>query len=364
MKKQLSIIASALVLTSSAVYADSKNVDEAFKNGKVSGDISVHTQSWDNGAGNKDAGFTAGTIGVNYSTDSVNGISANAGFRAGHKFGEKENDDYKGDFEQNSVMNVANISYSNDLVSVTAGRQEIDLEWLGDFNEAIVVATTAIPSTTLVAGYTSRQAAVGGDELKKFADVTKDGAYVVDAKFEGVENTVLNPYFYSAKDVADFYGIKADFDTDAFGVTAHYATSNEKVANAKDGSIMHFEARAAVAGFAFAAGYIDTDKDAGVASISAFGDNVDPTEELGDYVYAANTSTIYASAAYTIADVELSALYAQAENDTTNKEDSEVTVGAAYGITDSLSADVMYTDLSLDSDVDKSKLVANLTFEF
>ena len=145
MKKQLSIIASALVLTSSAVYADSKNVDEAFKNGTVSGDISIHNQSWDNGTGNKDSGFTAGTIGVNYSTDSVNGISANVGFRAGHKFGEKENDDYKGDFEQNSVMNVANISFSNDVVSVTAGRQEIDLEWLGDFNEAIVVATTAIP---------------------------------------------------------------------------------------------------------------------------------------------------------------------------------------------------------------------------
>lgn len=363
MKKQLSIIASALVLTSSAVYADSKNIDEAFKNGKVSGDISVHTQSTDtdNAA---DAGFTAGTIGVNYSTDSVNGFTANAGFRAGHKFGEKENDDYKGDFKQNSVMNIANISYSNDLVSVTAGRQEIDLEWLGDFNEAIVVATTAIPSTTLVAGYTNRIAAVGNDEIAKFEDISTDGAYVVDAKFEGVENTVLNPYFYSNKDLADFYGIKADFDTDVFGVTAHYAASNEKVANAKDGSIMHFEARAAVAGFAFAAGYIDTDKDAGIASLATLGDNIDPTEELGDYVYAANTSTIYASAAYTIADVELSALYAQADNDAKNEEDKEITVGAAYGITDSLSADVMYTDLSLESDNDYSKLVANLTFEF
>jgi len=360
--KKLSIIASALVLSSAAYAANS--VDEAFKNGTVSGDVSVHHQSWDNGTGNKDSGFTAGTFGLNYSTADFNGFTVNAGFRAAHKFGEEENDNFKGDFESNSTMNVANISYANDLVSVTVGRQEIDLEWLGDFNEAVVLATTAIPNTTLVAGYTTRQAAVGNDELKKFADVTKDGAYVVDAKYEGIENVMLNPYFYSAKDVADFYGLKAEYNNDVFGVTGHYATSSEKAANAKDGSIAHAEARTAFAGLELAAGYITTDKDAGVASISAFGDNIDPTEELGDYVYAANTDTMYVSAAYEVAGIGLSALYANADNDTTNKTDKELTVGASYGITDSLSAELMYIDLSLESDVDKSKTVANLTYEF
>lgn len=360
--KKLSIIASALVLTSAAYAANS--VDEAFKNGKVSGDISVHHQAWDNGNGNADSGFTAGTFGLNYSTDSFNGFTVNAGLRAAHKFGEEENDNFKGDFEENSTMNVANISYANDMVSVTIGRQEIDLEWLGDFNEAVVVATSAIPNTTLVAGYTTRQAAVGNDELKKFADVTKDGAYVVDAKYEGISNVVLNPYYYSAKDVADFYGIKADFDTDMFGLTGHYATSSEKVAGKEDGSIMHVEARTAFAGLELAAGYVDTDKDAGTGSINAFGDNIDPTEELGDYVYAANTSTMYVTAGYEVAGIGLSALYASADNDTTNKTDKEFTVGAGYGITDSLSAELMYIDLSLESDTDKNKLVANLTYEF
>jgi len=360
--KKLSIIASALVLSASASFA-ANSVDEAFKNGKVSGDISVHHQSWDNGS-QPDSGFTAGTIGLNYSTDSFNGFTLNTGFRAGHEFAEEQDGDFDGDFEQNSVMNVANISYSNDVVSLTVGRQEIDLEWLGDFNEAVVLATTAIPNTTLVAGYTTRQAAVGGDELKKFADVTKDGAYVIDAKFEGISNVMLNPYYYSAEDVANFYGLKAEYNTDTFGFTAHHATSSEKAAGQKDGSISHVEARAAISGLELSAGYITTDKDAGVASISAFGDNIDPTEELGDYVYAADTKTIYATAGYEVAGIGLSALYAVADNSATNKEDKELTVGASYGFTNSFSGELMYIDLDTESAEDKSKLVANLTYEF
>ncbi|MGA1932477.1 Opr family porin [Arcobacter sp. YIC-464] len=361
--KKLSIIASTLVLSCAAYAAN--NVDEAFKNGKVSGDVSVHHQSENKTAGTNDSGFTAGSIGLNYETDSLNGFKLNAGFRANHEFSEKEAGDYEGEFENDAVINTANIEYSNDFLTVKVGRQEIDLEWLGDFNEAVVISSSKlIPNTTLVAGYTTRQAAVGVDENKKFADVTKDGAYVIDAKFNGIENVMLNPYYYSAEDVANFYGLKATYETDVFGVTAHYATSSEKVAGQEDGSIAHLEASTKIAGLSLAAGYITTDKDAGVASISAFGDNIDPTEELGDYVYAKDTNTVYATAGYTISDVELSALYAIADNDSSNKEDKELTIAAAYSFTENLAADITYTDLSLESNNDKSKVAVNLAYSF
>ncbi|MGP2657066.1 Opr family porin [Malaciobacter sp. WC5094] len=361
--KKLSIIASALVLTSAAYAANS--VDEAFKNGSFSGEITAHHQSWDNGTGEKDSGFTAGTFDLNYETDSLNGFKLNTGFRANHEFSEKESGDYEGDFENNAVMHTANIEFSNDFLTIKAGRQEIDLEWLGDYNEAVVISSSKlIPNTTLVAGYTTRQSAVGADESKKFADVTKDGAYVIDAKFNGIENVVLNPYFYSAQDVANFYGLKATYETDMFGLTAHYAQSSEDAANTEDGEVLHFEASANLAGFSLAAGYIQAGEDNGLGSIAAFGDNIDPTEELGDYVYATDASTVYATAGYTISDVELSALYAVADNDTTNKEDKEFTFGAAYSFTENLAADIMYTDLSLESDKDKSKVAVNLAYSF
>ncbi len=166
MKKQLSIIASTLVLSSSAVYAESNSIDKAFESGSVSGDITVHNYTFDKGS--TDEGFTAGSIGLNYETDTFNGFKVEAGFRANHKFSQKEDGDYEGAFANDAIMNIANISYSTDDFSVKIGRQEIDLEWLGDYNEAVVASTSIIPNTTLVAGYTNRIAAVAEDESTNF----------------------------------------------------------------------------------------------------------------------------------------------------------------------------------------------------
>lgn len=356
MKKQISIIASAAVLTTAA-FADSNSIDDAFKNGSVSGDFSAHYQSSEEG--NADSGFSVGTAGLNYSTDSFNGISLNTGFRASHVFTEENDGDADGDIATNAVMNVFNVQYSNDMVDVVVGRQEIDLEWLGDYNEAAVVAVKAIPNTTLVAGYTKRQAVAGNDEITEFNKVGTEGAYVVDAKVEAIKGLVVNPYFYSIEDAADFYGLKVDFDTDAFGVTGHYAKSSEDAG--QDGKITHVEARTAVSGLSLAAGYIKAGDDNGVGSMDAAGDNIDPTEELG--AYDAGSKTLYATAGYEVSGVELSALYAQADRANDDK-DKEITVGAAYGITDSLSAEVLYTDVSKDSADDLSKLVINMAYEF
>ena len=360
MKKQLSILTSALVLSSSAVLADSNSLEKAFENSNVSGDISVHNQTWNNDSSN-DAGFTAGSIGLNYETDTFNGFKVEAGFRANHEFSEKEDGDYEAEFENDAIMNIANISYSTDNFSVKIGRQEIDLEWLGDYNEAIVASTSIIPNTALVAGYTNRIAAIAQDESKNFEDIGNDGAYVIDAKFEGIKNTVLNPYYYSAEDIASFYGLKADYDSDIVGLTAHYAASNEDVSTEEDGNILHLEARTNLNGLDLALGYIKTDKDGAIGSLDTLGDNIDPTEELG--VYGNDEKTIYTTASYTISDVELSALYAQVDRANSNK-DKEITLGAAYSFNKSISADVMYTDISKDSDDDQSKLAMNLVYSF
>lgn len=364
MKKQLSIITSAILLSTSTVYADSYSVEEAFKNGQVSGDISAHYQKTDK-TDEKDSGFSAATIGLNYKTDSINGFALEAGFRANHQLTEEENGDYEGEFKNNSLMTLANISYSNEMITVIAGRQEIDLEWIGDYNEAIVAALTPSENITMVAAYSTRQAASGVDESGDFEDITDDGAYVLDAKYEALEGLVINPYFYSAKDAVDFYGLKTDFDSDMFGLTAHYAkSSTDKILkdedgnHIEDGSVKHFEARTSLVGVDLALGYINTNKK-GIGAMDSFGDNIDPTEELGAYDYE---DTYYGAIAYTIADVELSALYAQGEK--TSIKDKEITLGAGYSFTDNLSAEILYTDLSLESNKDYSKLAATVSYAF
>ena len=364
MKKQLSIITSAIILSTSAVYADSNSIEDAFKNGQVSGDISAHYQKTDK-TNEKNSGFSAATIGVNYKTDSLNGFALEAGFRANHELTEEENGDYDGEFKNNSLMTLANISYSNEILTVIAGRQEIDLEWIGDYNEAIVAALTPSENITVVAAYSTRQAAAGVDESGDFEDVTDDGAFVLDGKYQVSDELVINPYFYSAKDAVDFYGLKADFDTDIFGLTAHYAKSStdsklkdEDGNHIENGSIKHFEARTSLIGVDLALGYINTNKK-GIGAMDSFGDNIDPTEELGAYDYE---DTYYGAIAYNIADIELSALYAQAEN--TSKTDKEITLGVAYSFTDNLSAELVYTDLSLESASDYNKVATTVSYAF
>lgn len=362
MKKQLSLIACVAIM-STAAFAESSSIDEAFKNGTVSGDITLHYQ--ENNNKGDDFGFSAGSIGLNYKTDSINGFSLEVGARANHQFSEVENGDYAGEFANDAVLNLVNVQYENDIVSIVLGRQEIDLEWLGDYNEAVLVSSNAIENLTLTAAYTDRQASVGNDESSDFEEPTEDGAYVLDAKFE-ISSFVINPYFYSAPDAVDFYGVKADFDTDMFGLTAHYAQSNvDSSQNTEDGSVLNLEGRLNIAGFELAAGYISTDKDGGLGMMDSYGDNIDPTEEIGDAVYAEDAETFYASVAYAIGDLSLGTSYAQAEYTNDNAKDKEWTLSAAYAISESLSADLLYVDVSADdSDNDYERVVANITYSF
>ena len=174
-------------------------------------------------------------------------------------------------------MTEAYIKYTMDGLAVSAGRQAIDLEWMGDYHEAVVTAITAIPDTTVVLGYSQRKAESGIDVSEDFSEFNDDeGAYVLDVKYTGVKTFEFNPYAYSVPNVANWYGLKNTFTTDMFGAIAHYAASNEDVISVEDGSIGHLELNTTIEDFTAAAGYIRTDKDNGAGSMDTVGDNISP----------------------------------------------------------------------------------------
>ncbi|PPK57480.1 porin-like protein [Malaciobacter marinus] len=382
MKRQLSLIASVAILSASSVYADSNSIDEAFKNGKISGDVSVHYETWDRNGGEEDSSFSTPSIGLKFETDSFKGFSAAVGFRGNTQTSEKNHNDYEDTMVEDGSVTEAYIHYENDIFALRAGRQEIDLEWLGDYNDAIVGILKAIPYTTLTAGYTNRQAEITLDTHDKFSRFRKDGtnkdnpAFVIDAKVEPLKGLVFNPYFYTADDIADYYGLKADYDTDLFGLTAHYAASNEDnpkgADKMEDGSIYNLEGRLNIDSFALKAGYIKTDSDGAIGSMDSLGDNIDPTEELGDAVYGTDAKSYYFGVGYTYKALELSALYTHADHDVNSKsvDDKEIALAAAYAFTEQLGAELIYSDANIDknSDLndgeDYNKFVANITYSF
>jgi hypothetical protein len=359
MRNKLSLAVCGLVLSSSVAFAadteEVKTIDAAFKNGTASGSLALYGEKHDFKSDKADSGFGNGNATVAFETASLYGFTAKAEFKGNLYLGEIEKDDREigAPFENNALMTEAYVKYTNDAFFVSAGRQAIDLEWLGDYNESVVAGITAIPDTVVVLGWTQRKAESGIDLSENFYDINDNkGVYVADLKYDGLDSVEFNPYAYSAPDAVDFYGLKTTITADYFGVIAHYAVSSEETQD--DGSIGHFELNTTLAGVSAAVGYIKTDKDGGAGNMDVAGDNISPFD-TGYSTYDPDAKTIYGSLGYTIANVELGALYGETKYGSDFKE-KELNLTAAYPITESLTTSILYGDVNADEaegDADK-----------
>jgi len=366
--KKIYISAIAAVILSTGAMAQSNNIKEAFANGKVSGDITLYGESTSKKGNNKNSGYAMGSIGVGYETDSLNGFKGAVAFRANHEFTEKEKGDYSDGTDPEAALSTANISYANDYATIIAGRQEIDLEWMSDFHEAVVGIITAIPDTTLVIGHSTRFMAVDNDgaleKIQHIEDITgvksNNGASVLDIKYEGIKNTVINPYFMNAKDVFSAYGLKVNTSIAGIDLTAHYAETNENSINGvtnKDGAITHLEIGTTVADISLAAGYITTDKNGAIGSLDTLGDNIDPFEDGGD-VYGEDADTYYITAGTEISSIELNAFYGKTNSGISNDKNSEIFMTIGNEVATNLNLELLVSSVNAEDTNDDTKKVA------
>lgn len=369
--KKISLIAASLLLAGNVAANDS--LESAIKAGTFSGDVTLYGERVNKSGNNADSGFTMGSINIAYETGDFHGFKASVGARANHDFSEKnDGEDYNDDSagkEPKSLLHTFNLSYANDFGSLTVGRQEIDLEWMTDFHEAAVLAITAVPNTTIVIGHSERKAAADADAaLEKFEDIGEHGAQVVDVKFEGIDNLLLNPYYYNANDIASWVGMKADFNTDMFGATANYAKSSEDTQ--ADADIIAVEGRLNVAGFGFGVGYVATDDTVGAGSMTTLGDTPNnPFDRIaggdGEKVYDVDARTTYASVNYEVAGVGLTAVYGETKYGAADDKHKELDLVAEYGINDNLTVAALYVGADAqDSDNDYDKFTLTLEYTF
>ena len=368
--KKVSLVVSGLILSSTMTFA-ADTIDSAFKEGKVTGSLGIYGQKVEVKNFEPDFGYANANATLGYETASFYGISAKAEFKGNLKLGEVEKGDYKSEdaFQNTALMTEAYLKYANEMIALKAGRQAVDLEWMGDYQQAVIAEITAIADTTIVLGYSQRKAESGIDLSEDFDKFNENkGAYVADIKYAGFAGVEFNPYFYSAPDMADWFGLKTTFSADNFGLIAHYAATNEdsnKNGQLEDGTIGHVELNTKIEDFTAAVGYIKTYKDGGAGSMAEIGDNISPFED-GNYVYEIDAKTIYGSLGYTIADIELGALYGQTKFERDYKE-KELNLTVAYSFTDSLEASVLYADIKADKDygdLDYNKILASVEYSF
>ncbi len=362
--KKIILSTTTIALLGTNILADDK-INDIFTDGKFSGDITFYSEHQNNKGTNADTGFDMGSIGLNYETASFNNFKASVGFRANKDFYEKGSDDYSDGSDPRSIFGVANISYEDDNFAVIAGRQEIDLEWIGDFHYALLAVIKNIPNTTLTVGHTDKFMKANSDEaLVKIKETNgNDGVCFADVKYDGIENFIINPYYYNADDLANWYGAKIDYDNDMFGLTGHYAKSSEEVANTADGSIFHFEARGSIEKLNLNAGYIETDNDGEIGAMDTIGDNINPLKD-GNQVYELNADTSYLSASYEINDFSLNLIYGTTDYAENSKE-KELNAGIDYSINDNISLSALYVDVDAQTNTDDyDKFLFTATYSF
>ncbi|WP_121627436.1 Opr family porin [Poseidonibacter antarcticus] len=365
MKKQLSLITSGLILSSSLAFG-ANSFEEALKSGTVNGSLEMYGIKTDNKGGNKDTGFISGTVGLSYETDSFKGFSAKVGFIGAHVFDDKN--DGAEEVEGKALMNVANIKYETEGFLIKAGRQNVNLEWMTDYHEAVIAEITSIPNTSILLGYSDKIALADADELSEtFEEVNgSKGIYVADVIYQGISDLDLNPYYYTAPDMGDLYGMKVAYYFDDVELSAQYAKSKEDTASGyKDGSIAHVNIDTSLMGVNLSAGYVKTDKDGTGSIISELelGDNISPFED-GNYIYDEDARTVYGSASYSIDDIAFGALYGETKY--ADEKEKELNLSAEIEIVeDVIELEALFVKVDAqNSDDDYNKFILEVEYSF
>ncbi|GHV07887.1 hypothetical protein AGMMS50229_15410 [Campylobacterota bacterium] len=255
------------------------------------------------------------SVAIGYESGKIyDGLGFNLGARVNRKLNEGHTGEWAGygyDTTNNfdsAVFHTANLTYSDDVITAVAGRQEINLEWMSDYHEAAVGILSVSDAIKVIVGYTWKYAESDYDGDAGFADVNK-GAGVVDVPITFGEVTI-EPWLYYIPDISNWLGGKIGFANDSFGISAAYTISqNDSDFSNEDGTVLHINANASFeGGFSVQAGYAQIDKDGGAGSLGAVGDNVNPFED-GNYFLEQDTSTIYIGVGYEQDAFSISALY-------------------------------------------------------
>jgi hypothetical protein len=380
MRKFTKLATISLFAASSIFAADT--LEDAFKGGTTTGELSVYGVSTDNKTA-KDSGYTVGSMYLNYSTAELNGFKATLGARANHLFNEKEADDYWGGAEHvNAVVTEANISYANDMVTIIAGRQPIDLEWISDYHDAVVGVLT-YDKLTAIAGVTNRIMAADPDAaLTKMGDILdKDGkktqAAVLDLSYAINDNLSVGAYYMDAQDLFSAVGGSVTGSVDALTATAKYAQTSEDVSGTEDGKIYALDLSYAIGEIAtIGGGYIKTGKKNGAGSIAALGDNISPFEDgnkvygLDDDANATDAKTWYLNASTEVAGFGLGALYGETKyinqnNGDAREKEKELNLFIDKEVYKNLTASVIYADVKTHDKDDKYNYASlQLTYSF
>ncbi|HEX5330409.1 OprD family outer membrane porin [Sulfuricurvum sp.] len=349
------------------------SIEEAFKSGKVSGQLRGAYVSQDNAVDTDTYGTSLGGQ-LKYESGEWNNlkvgvsayISQKIGFVTGDvDQGKANNDLFANNAKSYAYVGEAYVDYSANDFSLRVGRQLIDTP-LADTDdirmhpntfEAAIATYSGFDKTTLVAGYVKRFAGYdSGDDISEFKrldGVDSKGAAVLGVVNESIENLAVQGWYYGIDNMANVVYADAIYSlplSESMGLelSAQAANFSEKQTSTIDGTVYGVGAALNVGALTLGAAYNKASNDDGKIIVNGFGGGpyftsmeewtIDSMEDARAYQLSAELDLADAG----IEGLKLSALYGTFKSVPADVKVKETDFIAAYEISEALMAEMSY----------------------
>lgn len=338
---KLSLAAIAVVGLSTSSFG-SDTLADAFKEGKISGELKAFY--WDrdrNPALSGDSIFNTGLM-LNYKTGSLNGFSMNITGQTNHApFASKTAKTQFGwdEYGSGAQLSEAYLAYGTGKTTVQVGRMFLNTPLIASLGNRVVkeafegvsVVNTDIPNTTLTAAYVQKfQAQTDGTgNIGQFTNYSNpygvspllvDGAYTIVAVNKSIAGLTLTAAYAEDVETKDQMGYaeaayEGKENSFIYGLAAQYYFNDKDITGTKSSDLIGVKASVGVGALSGYVAYSTVSKDAAVTPGIGWGADLAYTGTvILSSSYGANTDAYVIGLGYAI--------------------NSATTIGTAYTVTD------------------------------
>lgn len=369
MKKIIVISLAAFVALNAA------SIDEAFVDGKVSGQIRAAYVSQNNKVDTDTYGTSIGGI-LKYETAVWNDITLGVGAYVSQKLnfatgdfdeGKANSDLFGEDTKSYAYIGEGYIDYSANDIALRVGRQLIDTPFADTDNirmhpntfEAAIATYKGINETMFMGGYITKWAGYDSEnDISKFKKVAPDsnGVAVVGIINESIENLELKGWYYSFDKLTNILYTDASYtipfdETNGLELLGQWMKFTEKNNSGVDGNAYGIGANITIGMLTLGTAYNEASNDAGKFVISGLGNgpylvdteemNLDYFEDIKAYLFSAELDMEEVG----VDGLTLTAIYAGFKSEPADMKEKEINLIAMYDINKALSVEVNYARL-------------------
>lgn len=368
--KRISLSLVAIATLSFYTSANAQSLNEALKNGKVSGEVAAtyENRNFDRKINGdniyyQDTAYSVASFALKYETGVWNDLSLTSKFRAyGTIYEEDKNSQtyygigdsterfYEKDGSTRSVdIEELFLAYKQENISVKTGRQAIFSDWMNKTHDAVKIDAN-FKNTSIEAIWSLRDGRIYSRDYRPMEKMNgNDGVYKLGLTQKFNENVSATAYGLVMPDMKDIYGARTNLTFGDTKVRLHYAISQEDAVSRDDSSIIDVMVSSSIAGFSPYIGYVKVDKDAAFPGYSNSdsddsGEILVPFEE-GDYLYSKDAQTIYVGIAKSFGDLSTSLLYGTTQYyaGSEMQRNHETSLWLGYPVIKDLKANLGYT---------------------